>query len=368
MTGNYMKWAVKTVLTITVLAGLLFEFRQVFLEVDAAMTIPPLRSFMQNQTIDPIAHAFIPSTVQPFASATKWYVYDVIDPMYFTNQQLIPLVVFWNKDCPSCVAMIPTLNAWQKKYQKKGLSIVSIYEPSVDENQEELATFIQQQDLNYRVAYDETGLIRQSYGAEVWPALYFFAKELKPVRVVFGDRGLDELESEIRTVIGWTGLDEHPVAYEDPNVVPGSAKRSRFDSPELIVKESEGFYSFPASLEPKHFALSGGWIIRGEEVESTEKDAAIRFRFYGTGVSASLDMADNQQHFPTIKIDGHYLTSEEAGRNVGVYAMEEGRSYITLSYYLQAELAKLTAGDHLLEIIADAPGLRVHFLGPVESE
>ncbi len=360
-----MKKPLRILSTIFLITIIGFEFRQAVLEVDTELTIPSLGSFMQSQTIDSVAAAFVPLTVQKFSDATKWYVRDAIDPLSLLNQKNTTLVTFWSKDCVSCIRMIPTLNAWQKKYSKNGFMVVSIYEPSADESLESIREFIQQQYTEYRVAVDGEGLIRQLYGAEVWPVLYLFDSNLNQVDIEFGDRRMDELEETIRTLIGWTDLDENPIVIEDPNVVPGAGKKFRFDSPEIIIAESEGFYSFPVTIEPKHFALSGGWIISGEEVEATETDAALRFRFNGTGVRASLDYVDGQQHFPTVKIDGRYLTWEEAGKDVQVVSAD-GRSYITVSYYLTADIAKLVSGDHVLEIIADAPGLRVHFLGPVE--
>ncbi len=83
------------------------------------------------------------------------------------------LLVFWATWCPNCVAEIPTLNEWQKKYEPQGLQIVAV---NVQEERPEVLQFVKKTPLQYPSVLDEEGKVANRYGLVGIPSSLFLAK------------------------------------------------------------------------------------------------------------------------------------------------------------------------------------------------
>lgn len=89
------------------------------------------------------------------------------------NQEHPVLLVFWATWCPTCLSEIPKLNEWHDRYQSQALEIVGI---SVQEAREDVAQFVAETPVSYRVLLDEEGAVAEDYGVSALPTIVFLAK------------------------------------------------------------------------------------------------------------------------------------------------------------------------------------------------
>jgi len=98
---------------------------------------------------------------------------------------------FWATWCPPCREAIPELMALQKKYADKGLVIIGI---SVDENREELESFVAKRDFNYRILLASDEVVAAYFDADGLPRTILIDPEgkVRDVQVGVGPPGLYE--------------------------------------------------------------------------------------------------------------------------------------------------------------------------------
>jgi peroxiredoxin len=73
------------------------------------------------------------------------------------------LVVFWALWCPPCRREIPLLKDLQSRFGSKGLTILSV---AIDyrESREAVASFQKENDLTYKVLWDQDSVVSGKYG------------------------------------------------------------------------------------------------------------------------------------------------------------------------------------------------------------
>jgi hypothetical protein len=65
-----------------------------------------------------------------------------------------------------------------------------------------------------------------------------------------------------------------------PETYLGYARAASFSSPGGVIPIAAREYAFPSTLQPNHWALSGGWRFEREAAVSSSASARIAFRFH----------------------------------------------------------------------------------------
>lgn len=90
----------------------------------------------------------------------------------------VALLEFWRIGCRHCEETVPFLNEVHKRYESKGLKIVTFHSPGApgpdnpENDWEHVRQTIESWGVTYPVAYDEGGqLFKESYGGATYPTL-----------------------------------------------------------------------------------------------------------------------------------------------------------------------------------------------------
>ncbi|MDP3919518.1 MAG: TlpA disulfide reductase family protein [Candidatus Omnitrophota bacterium] len=100
------------------------------------------------------------------------------------------LLVFWATWCPSCVAEIPVLNEWNKKYASQGLKILGI---NIEEPRGKVLEFAEKYPMDYSILLDSDGQTAAVYGLVALPVTVMLATGGKIIYYGFGLPEIEEL-------------------------------------------------------------------------------------------------------------------------------------------------------------------------------
>ncbi|MEN0067256.1 MAG: TlpA disulfide reductase family protein [Myxococcota bacterium] len=80
------------------------------------------------------------------------------------------LYVFWEAWCPHCRREVPRLSETYDRFRDKGLGLVGLTEMTRDVSPEDVATFIEDNDVTYPIAKEKAQALSKQYGIRGIPA------------------------------------------------------------------------------------------------------------------------------------------------------------------------------------------------------
>ena len=98
------------------------------------------------------------------------------------------LLIFWATWCPACVEEIPLLNEWQRKWESRGLRILSV---NVEEPRGRVLQFSRRQKIDYPILLDTDGKVADRFGLVGVPVSILLAKGGK---IIYYGYSLPDLE------------------------------------------------------------------------------------------------------------------------------------------------------------------------------
>lgn len=198
------------------------------------------------------------------------------------------LVDFWTYTCINCIRTLPYIRNWDAKYRDKGLVIVGVHTPEFEfeKNPANVQKAIDDFALLYPVMQDNDYATWNAYKNRYWPAKYLVDKNGNIRYTHFGEGNYDETERMIQKLLEETGVSaqvdvsnpRYRVFSRTPELYLGYQRLAYFASPERIVPDGEGTYSFPSQLPPSSVAYEGSWTI-GAERAMPHKGASMILRF-----------------------------------------------------------------------------------------
>lgn len=106
-----------------------------------------------------------------------------------TYKGKVLLIDFWATWCPPCKKSMPFLNNLRNQRLKDGFEILAI---NVDENSEDAKSFLKENPVDYKIAYDPNGDCPQKFAVKAMPSSYLVDKAGKIRLIHLGFRDEDE--------------------------------------------------------------------------------------------------------------------------------------------------------------------------------
>src|SRR5215216_7576934 len=130
----------------------------------------------------------------------------------------VVLVDFWEYTCINWIRTLPFIKAWNRDYAALGLVVVGVHAPEFEfgKQAENIDRGIRDHGLTYPIAIDNQFAIWRALGNDAWPAKYLFDAQGRLVKRWAGEGSYDEIESEIRRLLGAadSGVRLPPVSHE----------------------------------------------------------------------------------------------------------------------------------------------------------
>jgi cytochrome c biogenesis protein CcdA/thiol-disulfide isomerase/thioredoxin len=183
----------------------------------------------------------------------------------------VVLIDFWTYSCINCQRTLPHVEAWYHAYQKAGLVVIGVHTPefAFEHVVSNVAAQSRALGVQYPVAIDNDYATWTAYGNQYWPAEYLIDATGMIRHVTFGEGDYDGTESVIRQLLATANpqhalaaptnvADTTPTAQQTPETYLGYEYQLNVTGPPPAQDKSQ-VYTFPATLQPDTFALSGTW-------------------------------------------------------------------------------------------------------------
>jgi thiol-disulfide isomerase/thioredoxin len=286
------------------------------------------------------------------------------------------LVDFWTYSCINCQRTLPYLNAWHQKYKDKGLVIIGVHSPefAFEKRYENVLAAVGKFGVRYPVVLDNEFGTWQAYRNRYWPRKYLIDSDGYIVYDHIGEgaygeteRRIQELLEERARALGLqvdvpkdlvAGLGKPPPAFPlSPEVYFGAA-RNRYLANGVPFQRGLQSLREPSRIHVNELNLVGDWEFDDEFAENKAAGARVLFQYDAKDVFLVAEARADDPDGVRIRIrrDGQD-TGDWAGADV---VQEDGASFVTVKESVLYRLVqdKGGYGTHLLEIIAEEPGLR----------
>ena len=206
----------------------------------------------------------------------------------------VVLVDFWAYSCINCQRELPHVEAWYKDYAADGLEVVGVHTPeyAFEHVPSNVVAGVRRLGLTFPVALDNSYDTWNAYDNQSWPAAYLIDATGQIRLISIGEGDYTGEEQFIRQLLSAA----HPgITLPPATNVPDTTPNDLGQTPETYLgidrmqyflggdTYQTGQFTFPASLLPGSFALSGAWTI-GKESITAGKAAAIRLVFHANDV------------------------------------------------------------------------------------
>lgn len=115
-------------------------------------------------------------------------------------QGKVLLIDFWATWCPPCKTSMPFLNKLRNQRSKEGFEILAI---NVDESTEDAKQFLQQNPVDYKMAFDAEGDCPQKFAVKAMPSSYLVDKsgKIRLVHLGFRDEDQKLIEDQVSALL-----------------------------------------------------------------------------------------------------------------------------------------------------------------------
>jgi cytochrome c biogenesis protein CcdA/thiol-disulfide isomerase/thioredoxin len=303
-------------------------------------------------------------TAPDFTGTQEWFNTPDGEPLTMSGLRgQVVLIDFWTYTCINCIRTLPYVEAWDRRYGDRGLTIVGVHSPefAFEKDAGNVEDSIEQNGLTYPVAQDNDLATWDAWGNQYWPAKYLVDADGNVRYYHFGEGSYDETEQAIRTLLREAGGEDLGAGAR----ATGEAPSAGTTTPETYlgylrahgwVNTTEGlippgvhdFGAAPGTLETDQFAYAGTWEVTEESGKALE-GAQIDAQFNARRVFLVLGSPEEPRSVQVL-LDGKPIPAKVAGPDVegGRVTVDEQRLY---------RLVDLPAvGEHRLSLIFE-PGI-----------
>ncbi len=206
----------------------------------------------------------------------------------------VVLIDFWTYSCINCQRTLPYLKTWYDKYEDQGLVIIGIHTPefAFEHERKNVEAALKNFGITYPVLLDNEYQTWNAFSNQFWPRKYLIDIDGYIVYDHAGEGEYDSTEKAIQAALTErarrlgniaTDIATSTVSFADPHLRDVASPEVYFGSlrNEYFGNGLPGFsgqssYTFPESLTPNKYYLSGTWNI-GREYATAKSEGAIRF-------------------------------------------------------------------------------------------
>ena len=294
------------------------------------------------------------------------------------------VVALWSDTEPECLRALPVLESWHQAYARYGARIVGVHEPDFvfATNASVPARVAQRLGLTFPIALDATAAIRPLLGvpsdgprlvladpagtivaaasgrgqlAGIEQGLRRLLKQLHPELDFPSDPGLAHAPSPAPTAkapgarvvpLGVTLVREGPLAGATPGRAQPFTAQFRFQV------EGRAYVPYPVGL----------WTPGGEGITAARGGAEnfIALRYDAGALWAVLSPRQGETVRVWVLRDDHWLSADALGADARLDG--QGASYVEVSEPRLYAVCREQAGEHVVKLSPEAPGLTVHVL------
>jgi thiol-disulfide isomerase/thioredoxin len=274
------------------------------------------------------------------AGAVEWLNSEPLDPIGLRGH--VVLVDFWTLTCINWLRTVPYIRAWSQAYGNDGLVVIGVHTPefAFEHVIDRVRKATVERRIDYPVAVDNDYEIWGAFDNHYWPALYFVDTDGIIRDHHFGEGHYEQLERVIQRLLGVerelvsvAGLGVEAEAdwarLRTPETYLGYQRSEHFASADRAVLDRRGTYTIPEGLSLNRWALSGEWMIRGENVVLDRAGGSIACRFHARDAHLVLSSGTPEAIPFRVSLDGE-APGPSCGEDVdeaGNGMLRDGRLY-----------------------------------------
>ena len=115
----------------------------------------------------------------------------------------VVLVEFWTFGCYNCRNTLPYVKRWDEQYRDKGLTVVGVHSPELEEERaiENVRRETASLGIRYPVVTDNDYATWKAYNVEAWPTVFILDKQGRIRWTHVGEGAYEEEESLIQKLL-----------------------------------------------------------------------------------------------------------------------------------------------------------------------
>lgn len=198
----------------------------------------------------------------------------------------VVLIDFWTYTCINCQRTLPYLRDWNQKYKDTGLVIIGVHTPEFEfeKDPKNVTQALEDFEITYPIVQDNDYATWNAYSNRYWPAKYLIDKKGIVRYFHFGEGEYDETERAIQSLLESdsplpeVNNPDYSIQTRTPELYLGHLRVEHLTSPEKILENVPGEYSYPQRQEESTFSFHGKWLI-GREYAAPAKGSKLRLHF-----------------------------------------------------------------------------------------
>jgi thiol-disulfide isomerase/thioredoxin len=284
--------------------------------------------------------------------ATGWLNSEPLGPAELRGH--VVLANFWTLTCINWLRQEPYVRAWSQAYRDDGLVVIGVHTPefSFEHEIDLVRRATRERAIDYPVALDNDYAIWSAFANHYWPALYFVDAD----GIIRDDHfGEGRYEQSERVIQGLLGVERELVSVEAVGV-EAEADWDHLRTPETYLGLVRGERPVsPDRLPLNHWALSGEWTTRPENVVLDEAGGSIAYRFHARDAHLVLSPGARAPIPFRVLLDG-----QAPGPSHGVDVDEDGNGLLRDGRMYQLVRQRDAVLERTLQITFLEPGAEAY--------
>jgi thiol-disulfide isomerase/thioredoxin len=118
----------------------------------------------------------------------------------------VVLIQFWTFGCYNCRNTLPFVKRWDDRYRDKGLTVVGVHSPELDNERklENVRREVAALEIRYPVVTDNDYKTWRAYDVEAWPTIFLLDKQGRIRWKHVGEGAYEEAEGVIQKLLAAT--------------------------------------------------------------------------------------------------------------------------------------------------------------------
>ncbi|MCW2903609.1 MAG: hypothetical protein JWO67_5874 [Streptosporangiaceae bacterium] len=282
-------------------------------------------------------------------------------------------VDFWTYTCINWLRTVPYVRAWDEAYRDAGLVVLGVHTPEFpfEQDADNVRRAIQDRQITYPVAVDNSYAIWTAFTNMYWPALYVVDATGNIRFHHFGEGAYEESERVIRQLLAEAGTGDplpEPVTVDARGIEAaadwadlrsaenylGAERTESFASPERATTGAPRRYTAPSRLASDQWALAGEWTVQPDAVLLHEAGGRITCRFSARDVHLVMTPpAGGNPVLCGVRLDG-----QAPGADHGDDVVDDGTGTVTEPRLYQLVRQRGPVTERTFEITFLDPGVR----------